>query len=157
MRSLRHRFGLAALVLVPACTAVDDLRERLRGATPREDYLQALSSAGLLDTALGRDWVAAAEAALRHPLPAEVPVEETGYLDAAEPHAVALRLRLQRGQRVAVRADLLPAADALLFLDVLRIDSAAESATRHIAAADSGARALEFEPPRSNSVCSRTM
>src|ERR687892_947722 len=114
--------GLA--VFLTACDAVDDIRERMRDATPREAYVQALASAGLLDTALGRDWVAAAEAALRHPLPAEVPVEETGYLDAAEPYAVALRLRLLRGQRVAVRADLLPAADALLFLDVLRTDSA---------------------------------
>src|SRR5688572_13757686 len=138
----------ALIMLLPACNAVDDVRERLRGATPREDYMQALASAGLLETALARDWVSAAEAALRQPLSAEVPVEETGYLDAAEPHAVALRLRLQRGQRVAVRADLLPAADALLFLDVLRIDSASTSPPRHIISADSGGRSLEFEPSR---------
>src|SRR5687768_6196283 len=78
----------ALLVLLPACNTVDDIRERLRGETPREDYVHALASAGLLETALAKDWVAAAEAALHRPLAAEVSVEETGYLDPAEPHAV---------------------------------------------------------------------
>jgi peptidoglycan LD-endopeptidase LytH len=146
---LRDALVLLLLVLVlGACDSVDDIRERLRGATPREDYVHALASAGLLETALGRDWVAAAEAAVRQPLSAEVPVEETGYLDPAEPHAVALRLRLLRGQRVAVRADLRPAADALLFLDVLRIDSADLATPRHVVSADSGGRSVEFEPSR---------
>jgi murein DD-endopeptidase MepM/ murein hydrolase activator NlpD len=146
-RSISPLVPALALVLA-TCDAVDDIRERMRGATPREDYVQALAGAGLLETALGRDWVAAAEAALNQPLPGEVPVEETGYLDPAEPHAIALRVRLQRGQRVAVRADLAPAADALLFLDVFRVDSADTAVPRHIAAADSGGRSLEFEPSR---------
>ena len=133
--------------LLSACAAVDDLRTRLRGETPHEDYRNALESAGLLATALGQDWVNAAQHALSKPLPADVPVEETGYLDPAEPAAIGVALQLERGQRVTVNADLRPTADAQLFIDVFRIDPES-TAPRHVAAADSGGRSLEFEPSR---------
>jgi peptidoglycan LD-endopeptidase LytH len=135
-------------ILATGCDALEDVRNRVGAATPREAYLHGLENAGLLETALARDWVSAGDLALQQALDVTVPVEEAGYLDSAEPRAVAVRLPLQRGQRVTIRADLLPAADALLFLDVFRIDSLESAAPRFIAAADSGGRWLEFEPAR---------
>lgn len=141
------RIVACVLIVLVACRPIDELRERMRGATPHEDYVEALRTAKLLETALGRDWLAAAEAGLRAPLDASVPVVESGWLDAERPRAVTLRLELQRGQRVGIDVAFEPDTGALVFIDVFRV---AGDTVRpaHVAAADSGSKTLIFEPPR---------
>lgn len=138
----------AAAVLLAACGPVEELRERIRGVTPHEDYVERLRAAGLMETALARDWTSAAEQALRTPLAGSLPIEETGYLDAQRATAVSLRVPLQRGQRIYIDADLLPDSSALLFVDVFRAPADTLEPPLHVAAADSGARSLELDPSR---------
>lgn len=149
MRSRSGRPGAVLLfVLLFACGPVEDFRDRMRGATPHDDYVEALRSAGLLDAALGRDWTESARRALQEPLPADLPVEETGYFDAGRPAAVSLRVQISRGQRVIIETDLVPDSTALLFVDVFRASADTAAEPVHVAAADSGARVLELEPSR---------
>jgi len=140
--------ALLALFTLAACNRIEEATFRARGETPHEDYVEALRAAGLADAAVGRDWMAAAERALHTALPAEVPLQEVGYFDAAAPAAVALRVALRRGQRITVAAELAPASDAQLFVDVFRIPDDTTAAPRHVAAADSGTATLEYEPSR---------
>jgi peptidoglycan LD-endopeptidase LytH len=143
-----RRLGLLGVVTVAACGPIDDLRERMRGGTPHEDYVEALRAAGLLDSALGQDWIAAAERALREPLPQSLPAAETGYFDAGEANAISLRVPLQRGQRIIIDVDLEPDSTALVFVDVFRVAPDTLSEPVHVAAADSGTRSFSFEPAR---------
>lgn len=115
--------GAAALMLVAAC----DLGERLRelGVEPQtahERYARALQSAGLDSTALGRDWLVAADSVLRAPHDVTLPFREAGAFSRAEARAVAYRISLPGGQRlsVSVRAHGLPMQ---LFVDLFRVPS----------------------------------
>lgn len=146
-RVLRGACMLGA-ALAAGCGPVEELRERMRGATPHEDYIEALRAVGLLDAAAGRDWVDEGERVLREPLTVELPVQETGYVDPVRPEAIGVRVALQRGQSVAIDASLAPDATARIFLDVFRVLDDSTAAPRHVAAADSGARSLGFEPSR---------
>jgi peptidoglycan LD-endopeptidase LytH len=148
MRKQLCRLVLLGALFATACGPIDDLRQRMRGATPHEDYREALRAAGLLESALGHDWVAAAERALREPLPQSLPALESGYFDAGAANAVSLRVALQRGQRIVIEADLEPDSAAQLFVDVFRAPADSAEQPVHVAAADSGARALTLEPAR---------
>ncbi len=117
-------------------------------ATPHEAYSRSLQQAGLQETALAREWLGAADAALRQPVRVTLPIEEAGYLPAERPRAVAFRVNLVRGRRLVLNADLAPAPGALLFIDVYAMPEAADDSLRHVIAADSGVRFLAFEPRR---------
>lgn len=141
--------SVCAALLVASCGPVEELRERMRGATPHEDYVETLRAAGLLDAAAGRDWVSAGAHALRQPLTVALPVEETGYIDPVRPEAIGVRMTLLRGQRIAIDASFGSDTATRVFVDVFRVLEDSAAAPRHAAAADSGARSLEFEPARS--------
>ena len=51
-------------------------------------YADGLERAGLAETALGRDWVAAARTAILQPLTVTLPFREAGYFAASEARAV---------------------------------------------------------------------
>ncbi len=119
-------------------------------ATPHAAYAHALRQAGLHETALGREWLAAAADALRSAAIVTLPIEEAGYLPSERPRAVAFKVELIRGRRLVLEADLTPAPGALLFIDVFSVPESEGDTLRHLAAADSGTRFLAFEPRRTS-------
>jgi murein DD-endopeptidase MepM/ murein hydrolase activator NlpD/SH3-like domain-containing protein len=152
MRAARRycsRFLLATLALgAAACDPIGELREHLAApASPHEAYALGLERSGLAYTALGQDWLRVAAQALAHPVPAAIPLQEEGYFAPEKPAAVAYRVTLLRGQRVAVHAQLRPDATGRLFIDIFAPGDSAD-APRHLASADSLAASLEFEPRR---------
>lgn len=122
------------------------IREAVRPTSPYERYAQSLRDAGLAETALGREWLAAGDRALREAVQVGLPFREAGYLPPDEPAAVAYRLELRRGQRFQAELQLEPADGARVFLDVF--ESRPEGEPRRVAHADAGASTLEFEPSR---------
>ncbi|HXV86168.1 MAG TPA: peptidoglycan DD-metalloendopeptidase family protein, partial [Gemmatimonadales bacterium] len=74
-------------------------------------------------TALGRDWLTAAERSLATPLQVELPYRELRYFDAARATAVAYRVTLRNGQRLIARTDVAGAtrSDIRLFLDLFSL------------------------------------
>ncbi len=106
------------LALLTACGPSGTLGlGRAPAATAHERYANALRDAGLDSTALGREWLAASDSALRTPLTAALPAREVGVYTRNEARAVAYRLSLRDGQRlrVSLRAVGLPAR---LYLDL---------------------------------------
>ncbi len=57
--------------------------------TPYEAYQESLVRAGLAESALGRDWLAAGRSAVDAAAPVSLPFEEEGCITAEEPGAMA--------------------------------------------------------------------
>jgi murein DD-endopeptidase MepM/ murein hydrolase activator NlpD len=125
-------FALGSL----GCAEGTPLGDLLRGEpTPHERYAASLRQAGLDSTALGRDWLAASDSALRSALVADMPHREVGVYRRDEARAVALRVELRDGQRLVVelRAEGLPTR---LFLDLFRMQLDVEHPFKHVRTAD---------------------
>jgi murein DD-endopeptidase MepM/ murein hydrolase activator NlpD len=121
---------------------------RLAPASPHEQYADKLRSAGLDQTALGRDWTRAGSDALGQPVAIALPFEERGYFPPGEAIAVAYRLELQRGRRLTVTVAHDTAAPGQLFVDLFewRPDG-----PRRVASMPAGATALTHEVERDGS------
>ena len=78
-------------MLLSACAPSTVLRRTFPPAFPHEEYARSLRQAGLDRTALGRDWLAAAEGALETALNVTLPYRETGRCPPDEAGAAAYR------------------------------------------------------------------
>ena len=135
-----------ALGLVISLAACDGrVSMRFVTTTAREAYEARLQELGLRTTALGRDWTAAAERALEQPVAVVLPHREVRYLDPRQAAAVAYRLSLEQGQRVAVRIDVAGARpdDLSFFVDLFFLPDSLNP-PQMVASADSSAWELEY-------------
>jgi murein DD-endopeptidase MepM/ murein hydrolase activator NlpD len=138
------RLGLLA-TLATGCERGQGVEQRFVVGTPHENYQAVLETSGLHTTALGRDWIAAAESALERSTPVALPHRERRFLDPTAAAVAAYRVTLERGQLVRVQIDDVDAADepTQLFLDLF-IASPSALDPRLVASADSLARRLEY-------------
>ncbi|HEV2129839.1 MAG TPA: M23 family metallopeptidase, partial [Longimicrobiaceae bacterium] len=139
---------LMVIVVLAGCRAMEPLRDAIHAPTPYERYAESLRSAGLEETALGRDWIRAGEQALREPQRAVLPLREAGYFPAEEAFAVGYRFRAQRGQRLDARLEAEGAAPYRLFLDLFSVPEDTAAAPRHLASAGENESGLEWNVPR---------
>jgi murein DD-endopeptidase MepM/ murein hydrolase activator NlpD len=95
---------LTCTLLLAACGEAERIAEQFRAtpATPHERYARVLEDAGLLETALGRDWLAAADAALESPVPVSLPYRERAYFTQSEASAGSWSFTLRRGERIRI-------------------------------------------------------
>lgn len=141
------RFAKASVMLFFAgllavgCGTSLPLREVFRKATPHEKYWQALQNAGLGQTALGRDWLAAGQRTLHDSLVVAVPFRETGYFAAGKPAAYGFRIGLRRGERLTVRVDVQPANAVKVFVDVFEM----KGTPKTVASADTTGTAIVYD------------
>ena len=140
---------LVTLVIFTGCNRVEDLLDFSEPLTPYNAYADGLRQAGLAQTALGRDWLAAGSSALQAPSEVRLPVDESGVITAEAPRAIAFRVKLERGRRVVLSTTLSPARAVLIFVDVFRVPEEPGDSLRHVTSADSAAASLVFEPRRS--------
>ncbi len=127
---------LMGLAVGVGCEQVASVRDTFRDATAHEQYAQALRDGALGETALARDWLAAAERALETPLTVQLPFREVGYFDPAQPSAVGYRFSAQRGQELRIRVDFAPPDSAHLFVDLFRVPADTTESLTHVASAD---------------------
>lgn len=109
------------LAVLTGCSASETLRSlRNEPATAYERYAHSLIDAGLDSTALGLEWLAASDSALRSPHEARLPAREIGVYSRSEARAVAYRVSLKDGQRLvlSLTSEGLPAR---IFLDLYEI------------------------------------
>jgi murein DD-endopeptidase MepM/ murein hydrolase activator NlpD len=135
--------GLPLLLGVSGC-GEDTLRELLGNYTPHERYERALREAGLDQTALGSDWLAAAGEALDGAITVTAPYREESYLDPREAMATAYRVSLRRGQRVEAAFESEPDTSYQVFIDLFLIPRGPGATPRHVASADSLERRLDY-------------
>lgn len=94
---------LLLLLLATACDLADPIAVfRAAPVSAHERYAYALIDAGLDSTALGREWLAASDSAIRAPFVAPLPVRELGVYSRHEARAVAYRIALRDGQQLRV-------------------------------------------------------
>ena len=120
----------------------DDFRPR----DSHQSYQESLTWAGLMNSALGRDWKKAADMAIESPLLIETPFAEDFYIDPTEAMANGYRFEAKRGQRVEIEVIAEVEDSVLTFLDVYRIDDDHASMYTHIASSEASRGFIEFEP-----------
>lgn len=140
---VRKTAVIVALLFVAGCQG-RGLPGMFQGATPHETYSRRLADAGLADTALARDWLAAAAGALKAPRAATLPLTNEVTHDPAKPQAYGYRLQLQRGRVLNVTLTVGSAEPALVFIDLFQ-EAAAPAEPKRIASADRDATTLEVE------------
>lgn len=144
-----YRIAFLLLLVASGCDNLrrmaDDLLDR---RSPRERYVHALNNAGLATTALVTDWVAAGERALREAPVVSSPHAEEGYLAPAEPAAIALRVRVRRGQELTLQLELTGDSNTTFFLDAWAPDADSAGRFTHVHSADSGERFIRLTPRR---------
>ncbi|MBC7561840.1 MAG: M23 family metallopeptidase [Gemmatimonadaceae bacterium] len=154
---------LALLFTLASCGPSGSLRTLgIAPKTGHERYARSLRDAGLDNAALGREWLAAADSALRAPYQLALPARELGVYSRSEARAGAYRIALRAGERlrVTLRADGQPAR---LYLDLFTLtgDTAApfehRVSAREEVAPDSAAALLilEYEATSDASVALR--
>jgi murein DD-endopeptidase MepM/ murein hydrolase activator NlpD len=135
--------GLVLLLGVSACSR-ESLREFFAGYTPHERYERALLAAGLDQTALGSDWLAAAGTALENAVTVASPYREESYLDPREVIATAYRVSAQRGQRIEATFESEPDTAYQVFIDLFFLSDRPGASPRRVASADSLERELDY-------------
>jgi murein DD-endopeptidase MepM/ murein hydrolase activator NlpD len=134
---------MVLLAVTVACGRAPGL---LRSETPHEAYTRGLQDAGLHETALGRDWIAAADRALREPVAGKLPLEGTLQFDAGEARAFGYRLTLQRGRVLRLDLSQPSGPPSIVFIDLFRMREG--EAPERIASAERGELSLEHEITR---------
>ena len=107
------------LVLGAACKDIAPFFDPPRALSAHERYANGLTKAGLERTALGRDWLAAAQSSIQQPLTVSLPFRETGYFAASEARAVGYAITLRDGQKLSAVAET-GGASITIFLDLFR-------------------------------------
>ncbi|MGD8866957.1 MAG: M23 family metallopeptidase [Gemmatimonadales bacterium] len=143
-RSATRLYVCGILLLAVSSCSEESLREFLHDYTAHERYEQVLLAVGLDQTALGRDWISAATAALDSPVTISAPHREESYLDPREAVAIAYRIPLRRGQRLGVAFESEPDSSYQVFIDLFLIHSNSDRAPRRLASVDSLARTLDY-------------
>lgn len=108
-----------------------------------EQYAEKLKSAGLHETALGRQWLSEAERALNTPQTITLPYREIGYFPAADPRATGLEFSAKRGEKLVFQLEKNPADSFVLFAELWRVKPNAQPS--FIKAADSTENTFEQE------------
>lgn len=154
MKRTAHATVLIALAAA-ACGEVEPVVEDFISppATPRDGYVRTLESAGLDETALMRDWMASAEAALIAPLAVPPLFRETIALDPSG-RANAWRVPIRRGQRIRIAIEDGP-TDTPVFLDAFELDDGDDREAIAVAHAAAGQRDLSVEPNRDGEIVVR--
>ena len=126
---------LAILIAAGACRDVPFF-ESPPPRSAHERYAARLAKAGLDSTTLGREWLAAAQRAIREPLTQSLPFRETGYISAAEARALAYRIDLREGQQISATAEA-SGGGLTLFLDLFRATGDSAEPLALVASTDS--------------------
>lgn len=131
------------LFLLASCGKQQTLQALFqKGGTPHEAYARKLRQAGLDQTALGRDWLTAADRALRDSLVVTLPFQETGLIRADKATAAAYRYAVRTGETVRVSLTLSAGTEARVFVDAFELRP--DQRPRPIASADTTALAFSY-------------
>ena len=135
--------ALLGLLAATACTQeIERVPEVFQPTNAHEAYRLSLLEADLAGAALGRDWIAASEAALREPAEISSPFRESGYFDESVANAVGYVFPVAGGQRVDAGVVLQSRQSVRVFMDLFRLVDDDPLAPVHVASG-----AMLIEPP----------
>jgi murein DD-endopeptidase MepM/ murein hydrolase activator NlpD len=143
--------GAAALLTVfgaAGCEQAERVQDHFRDRTPYEAYADGLAKAGLLQTALGKDWLQASLRAVDQALEVSLPFQEEGFIAADKPTATAYRIHVGRGQRLTTQITLASDEGTRVFIDLFRMPENPEDPLRPVLSMDSVPGDFQYEPWR---------
>ena len=145
-RSARIRGWWLIVVLgtLPACDRARSLGDR-GFRSPRDEYVRSLEKAELHRTAVGRDWIAAGDAAIAAATRVTVPHREAVHLPAAEPRAAAWRIPLRRGDRFIASAEVAMDPLGRLFVDLFSAPRDTTETYERVASAPDRGTSIDVE------------
>jgi hypothetical protein len=144
----KHKFNFAlfvSLLLFSHCQK-EIVPEPYKPSNSHEAYVHSLRSAGLAHTAIARDWILAAENAMKNPVDVEPPFEEAFYVDHASAFGVAYHFSVIKGQRVEIDVAFEGQKRCRLFMDLFRVRGLSYEDWLLVASANNNEKHLEFEP-----------
>ncbi|MDX1495037.1 MAG: M23 family metallopeptidase, partial [Longimicrobiales bacterium] len=147
-RSRSPAFITLACLALAGCEQVEQVQDRFRDLTPYEAYQESLVAAGLAETALARDWLAAGREALDGAAPVSLPFQEEGFITPEDPGAMAYRISVPRGQKLTADVSLESDEDTQVFVELFRVPASEEDPLRPVYSFDSIPGAFEHEPWR---------
>ncbi|MFB9864136.1 peptidoglycan DD-metalloendopeptidase family protein [Rufibacter immobilis] len=136
---------VAGQVIFSGCSPQNTLKGVFKKQSPYEKYQSSLKDAKLDQTALGQQWLAAGQQALRQPVTVSLPFKETGYFPADKPLAAGYQFTVKKGQKVAVRVQTQGKEVPQVFLNLFETDPENPAQPRQVAYADTTAQSLEYE------------
>ncbi|GAB3905699.1 hypothetical protein GCM10028803_36940 [Larkinella knui] len=138
--------------LLGACTSVGP-GKLFRSVSPHEQYAQSLRDARLEQTALGTDWLATANRALKDSVLIAVPYRESGYFSSNRPFAIGYRLNGQRGDKFIIKVDVQGERPVQVFIDIFELNERNQDPDRLISAkADTNQLEVEIRRTRTHLV-----
>lgn len=140
-----------------ACNQVEELRDALTSPapSPHEAYAVALRDAGLVETALGNEWLVTAERALSEPTAVSLPYREAVYVAAGEARAFGYRVALQQGQMLSVLVEREAREPVRIFVDAFDPPRDSTEGPRLRESADDDGLALTLEADEADTVLVR--
>jgi murein DD-endopeptidase MepM/ murein hydrolase activator NlpD/SH3-like domain-containing protein len=113
--------------------------------SPHEHYSDKIKNAGLDKTALGKQWLSAAEKSLTSPLTVNLPYSETGYFPANEAGSVGITFKGRRGEKLSIKLSTKPTKGFAVFLDLWRPSSAQDKKAKFLLSADTTLAAVKYD------------
>ncbi|WP_045688011.1 M23 family metallopeptidase [Hymenobacter sp. AT01-02] len=142
---LRALPAFLIILFLTACSQSQTLQGIFQKANPHEEYERRLRQARLDETALGRDWLRAADQALRDSLTVSLPFQESGFFPADRAVAVGYRYLVRTGEAIHVSLTLAPGTEApRVFLDAFELRPDQQAAPRLLASADTAALSFRY-------------
>ena len=130
------------LALAGCSQALEEVPDIYQPTNAHEAYRHALLETQLDGSALGRDWLAASDSALRRPVDVSPPFRETGYFDATEAAAMGYVFEVSRGQRLDAQVEIDASEPVRIFMDLFRLADGNPQSPVHVATG-----AMRVEPP----------
>lgn len=137
---------LGALALF-SCTKDEIVPDRFYPRNDHEAYWYSLKQANLLNSALGKEWLEAAERPFDEQIKIQLPYQEAFEISDLKPDALGYRFDVKRGQRILVHIDVITDDTTRVFVDLFRVENDSLKKFRHVASADS-ILDLAFAPRR---------
>jgi len=104
--------------------------------TPHEKYAEKLDDRDLDRTPQGRQWLAAAKAAVERPHTVQLPYRQVGYFQTDKPRALGLKFAARRGERLLFTLSKNTAANFVVYADLFKQDG---SGVEHLLSSDTNA------------------
>ncbi|MEP5612055.1 MAG: M23 family metallopeptidase [Cyclobacteriaceae bacterium] len=133
-------------LLFYGCTE-EKVPERFYPRNDHEAYWYSLKQANLLSTALGEDWLKAADKPFDNQIKVNLPYQEAFVIADTRPDALGYRFEAKRGQKILVDIEIIVPDTTRVFIDLFRIENDSLAEFRQVASADSSFQ-LGFEPRR---------
>ncbi len=131
--------------LLSGCMKKEIVPKRFYPRNDHEAYWYSLKQANLLNTALGKDWLLAADKPFDNQINVQLPYQESFNIDEETPDAIGYRFNAKRGQKILVDVQLITEDTTRVFVDLFRVKNDSLNEFIQVASADS-TLSLAFQP-----------